>query len=248
MKNLKWSQRAKGNQMKNNENLKTRYATLDDVPKLLDHPGEFEFSTKYLHEAIRSSRQGIIILEENEEIKAFVHVRRGAEGIKIDSYGFRNKEEIIKLLSEVESLTIDLPIYIYVDKKDKDISLFKKAGYKEELETEDGQVKLVKPWLKIHEDRKKELIFKEKAEEARKQHEKIYPISKGRISNLESNLIILEKIIEEMREEEKEESSDTSKESKMEKKEDLVSCPICGDEFETERGMKIHKTKMHGSS
>ncbi|MFW5895466.1 MAG: hypothetical protein ACOCT9_01850, partial [archaeon] len=88
--------------MKKNKDLKIRYASLDDVAKLLDRPGEFEFSTKYLHESILSSKQGVILLEKGEDIRGYVHIRRGAEGIKIDSYRFKNKEEAIKLLTETE--------------------------------------------------------------------------------------------------------------------------------------------------
>jgi len=229
--------------MKNNEELKIRYASLDDVVELLEHPGEYEFSTKYLHEAILSSNQGVILLEKGDEIRGYIHIRRGANGIKIDSYGFKNKEEALKLFTETESLASDLSIYIYIDENNEDIHLFEEAGYMEELRTDDGKIKMVKPWSKISDDRRKELEYYLKADRAEKKHKKIASRPITDVSLLESNLIELETIIEEMRKE----STDEEDLKEFEGSEKKNICPVCDKELASERGMKIHKTKVHDS-
>jgi len=232
-------------QKKSEKDFKIRYATLDDVPDLLDYSGEFEVPIRYLHKVVESSRQGVIILEQEEEIKGYVHVRRGAEGIKIDSFAFPDREKAVTLLSEVESLTKDLSIYVYVDKDSGDVSIFQDAGYKPDLETDDGKIKMIKPWSKVYEDREKELEYYRKALEAKEKHEEIHPRARKLIGELQANLIQLEKVKEEMEGEELEKEPEKDE---SEEKSDLVACTVCGKEFDTEKGMKIHRTKVHGGS
>jgi|GEM_PF-2524326 len=232
-------------QKKSEKDFKIRYATLDDVPDLLDYSGEFEVPIRYLHKVVQSSRQGVILLEQGGEIKGYVHIRKSANGLKIDSYAFPDDEKALELLSEVESLTKDLSIYVYVDKNSEDVSIFQNAGYRPDLETDDGKIKLVKPWAKICEDREKELEYHRKALEAKEKHEEIHPRAKKPIGELQANLIRLEKIIEEM---EEEELAEETEEGEKTIENGLVACTVCGKEFDSEKGMKIHRTKMHGSS
>lgn len=85
--------------------------------------------------------------------------------------------------------------------------------------------------LGISDDRAKE-IFQEQPD--RKQQKKKELEEEGKLDT--------EEITSEPEEVEMEEEQETgAREDEVE----LVACPECGDEFDTERGMKVHKGQKH---
>lgn len=217
------------------EGFKIRFATLDDVPKLREIPGEIKKRTRFLHTAVLSERQAIILLEQDGKIEGYINVRSTGLGIKIDDFKFTgNKNQDNMLLSTVETIADEQPIYLYLGKDSDTLKFFKNSQYAEDIVTED-EIKLVKTWDKILKDRLKEEDYYKRIKEARKRYEILQPRTVFNEKMLEENLSELESKIEEL------------KEAKPKKKQvERVMCTECDRSFETERGMKIHRTKVHG--
>ncbi len=213
------------------EDVKIRFADLDDVPRLKEVAGEKEIRTKYLHESVRARRQKVILLEKSEDIKGFLKIRIVDEGIKIDFFKLpEDQEQINDLLSTVEALAFQGKVYTYIPKEDEALEIFKDAGYEGGIETDDNKVKVSKEWSKIHEDREKEKQFYDKVKEVSERYKVLQPASVYKGTRLERNLKKLENKMEEIEKEE----------------EDKVKCTECDRVFDSEKGMKIHKTKVHG--
>lgn len=211
---------------------KVRFATLDDVPELRKFAGENEIPVKYLHESIVSERQKVILLEKGEELRGFIKARMNGEGVKIDLLNLpEDEEESLELLGSIEAFSVDEKIYTYVDKGAKELSALQEAGYEKDLETDANKLKMVKPGYKVFEDIEKEKEYYKKLKKVAKRFKVLQPRTVYKGSILGRNIEKLENKIEEM---------------KGEKEKEQVECPECGDEFDSEKGMKIHKTKIHG--
>lgn len=219
-----------------NESFRIRFATLDDVPELLEMPGENEVHTKYLHEVIVSGRQGIIVLEYSDNIEGYLQIRLTNYGIKIDDFNLPEDKYAVKLLSTIESINEGNPIYGYFSKDSNVIDLLGKAGYKKDLETDKGRLKMIKPWKEVSKDKEKEIKYQKKAEKIRKRYEVLQPRTIYREKMLEKNIEKLDEMISGL--------GEVSEDSRID--EDSFMCPECGKLFDSEKGMKIHKTKVHG--
>lgn len=226
--------------MSQNKPFLVRFATLDDVVKLKKMPGENEVRTKFMHEAVLSPRQGIIVLESSKEIEAYMKLRLTNYGVKIDD--FKLSEDLEKdnlLISTVESIPKKEAVYLYIDPKNEHKEFFENKGYSEDLKTDKGMVKMIKTWSKIEEDRQVEQKYQRKVKKAEKRYEILKPRSVYGGEMLNKNLEELEERIKEMRSSRKKDS-ETSKRGKVN-----VKCTVCGKEFSSEKGMKIHRTKVH---
>lgn len=214
-----------------------RFATLDDVPELKEMPGENEVRTNFLHEAVMSPRQGIIILEGPQKTEAYIKIRLTDIGVKIDDFKFsEDKEKNNLLISTVESIPKKEPIYLYIDPKSKHRAFLEDLGYEKYLETDEGKIKMIKKWGKIEEDNEIENEYHRRVQETEERYEVLQPRSVYGGEMLDRNISLLEKKIKEMR---------RARKKKGAEKEE-TECDVCGRKFGSERGMKIHRTKKHG--
>lgn len=227
--------------MTQNKPFIVRFATLDDVVQLREMPGENEVRTKFMHEAVLSPRQGIIVLEGSKGIEAYMKLRLTNYGVKIDDFRLsEDPEKDTQLIGTVESIPKEESVYLYIDPKNEHKTFFENLGYSEDLRTDRGMVKMIKRWSKITEDNEVEQEYQRKVKKVEQRYEVLKPRSVYGGEMLDKNLGELEKRIKEMR-------SVGKKSLKVsEEEEETFKCTVCEKEFSSERGMKIHRTKVHG--